>query len=211
MAKQKRIRCFGHGPIFTGPQYKSPWEDVWLRWKGKPGRAVYHAAPCLQCSAEIQPELDLHQQIRDRDDDVLDGVLAEDWEKTGEDFAMVGNDLRAVADFGEPQVITRTFRQVFDLPKTTKKERASWYLEDDARMRAALKVLETQPYYVDPPWPGQDKHLETVYTNAKGIDRAEAERMLAFYLAEVFGVKNPKFVWDRPEIIIMPTGFGNYD
>jgi hypothetical protein len=113
---------------------------------------------------------------------------------------------------GCPEHDPNSIRNVLDLPKTTKAERASWYLEDDARLRTAQKTLETQPYYVDPPWPGkEDKHLEQVYTNAKGIDRAEAERMLAFYLAEVFGIKNPKFVWARPEIIIMPTGFGNYD
>lgn len=178
MAKQKRIRCFCHGPIAAGPQYKSPWEDVWLRWKGKPGRRVYHAAPCLSCSAEIQPELDSHQRIRDRDEkaDPVKNLV------TG-----------------------------LDLPEVTKEERASWYLEDDARLRTAQKTLETQPYYVDPPWPGKEaKHLEQVYTNAKGIDRAEAERMLAFYLAEVFGIKNPKFVWARPEMVIIPTGFGDY-
>jgi len=191
MAKQKRIRCFGHGPIFAGPQYKSPWEDVWLRWKGKPGRTVYRAGPCLECSAEIQPDLDIHQQIRDRDDE-LDEVPTRD-----------------LADSNEPEVIP--LRRALDLPKTTKAERASWYLEDDARLRAAQKALETQPYYVDPPWPGQDEHLETVYTNAKGIDRAEAERMLAFYLAEVFGIKVPKFVWRRAKDVIMPVGFGDYE
>lgn len=170
MAK-KRIRCICHGPIAAGPQYQSPWEDVWLRWKGKPGRKKYYAAPTLVCSAEIPVELESHEQIRNRED--------------------------------VPPIAGLEFSP------TTKEERASWYREDDERLRAAQEALKTQPYHIDPTWI-QGRHLETIYTNAKGIDRAEAERMLTFYLREVFGVKNPKFQWDRPRIIVQPIGFGVY-
>lgn len=39
---KKRVICSGHGPIFCGKQYKSPWEDVWIRWKER-RKTKYHA------------------------------------------------------------------------------------------------------------------------------------------------------------------------
>jgi hypothetical protein len=35
--QRKRIVAVCYGPIAFGPQYRSPWEDVWIRWKAKPG------------------------------------------------------------------------------------------------------------------------------------------------------------------------------
>ena len=49
--QRKRIVAICYGPIAFGPQYRSPWEDVWIRWKAKPGRRLYYAAPTLFTNA----------------------------------------------------------------------------------------------------------------------------------------------------------------
>ena len=55
--RRKRIVAVCYGPIAFGPQYRSPWEDVWIRWKAKPGRRLYYAAPTLICRAELLADL----------------------------------------------------------------------------------------------------------------------------------------------------------
>lgn len=61
---KKTIRCISHGIIATNTFERSPWEDVWIEWKGKPGRKLYRAAPCLVCAAEHMADLAMHDQIR---------------------------------------------------------------------------------------------------------------------------------------------------
>ena len=41
-------------------------------------------------------------------------------------------------------------------------------------------------------------------------NRAEAERMLAFFLEHRHGIKNPKFGWRKTDFCVTPTGFGDY-
>lgn len=149
---QKRIYCYCHGLLPLYPDVLSPWEDVWLRWKGKPGRTVYHAAPCLECHREVVFDLELHKKIREAD----------------------------------PQ-------------------RAGWYREDDAEYHAVLKALETNEFACS----GEGAGL-SIYTKEKGINRKLAERMMAWWLEKEHGIKNPKFVWDRPEFVAAPYGFGDY-
>lgn len=148
---RKHVQCYCHGAIAADPSYLSPWEDVWLRWKGKPGRKVYHASPCLLCSAEIVKDLALHEQIR--------------------------------TDRNEPD----------------------WYRKEDATDQAMLAALETQEFVAN----GEGACLHLV-TKAKGFDRKHAERMLAWWLEQEHGITNPKFIWDRPEFVIQPYGFGDY-
>ena len=62
MPKQKRVRCFGHGLLHMGPHYHTPWEDVWLRWKGS-DRKVYRAAPCLISANDVRGTLEASQQM----------------------------------------------------------------------------------------------------------------------------------------------------
>jgi hypothetical protein len=78
------------------------------------------------------------------------------------------------------------------------------YATDVAHDEAMLDALERAPNAVD------DWDPPNVYTRAVGIDRAEAERMLAFLLERRYGVLNPKFDWKRPDVCISPTGFGDY-
>ena len=49
-----------------------------------------------------------------------------------------------------------------------------------------------------------------IHTKAKGFDRKHAERMLAWWLEQEHGITNPKFIWDRPEFVAQPYGFGDY-
>lgn len=59
MPKKITVDCYG--PIAVGRKYQSPWEDVWLSWKAKPGRKKYYLAPCLigKIDAEQSHELNL--------------------------------------------------------------------------------------------------------------------------------------------------------
>ncbi len=54
-----------------------------------------------------------------------------------------------------------------------------------------------------------DKTPEIV-TTANGINRREAERMLTWWLAREYGIKDPKFQWNKPEFVVMPMGVGDY-
>mgnify|MGYP000877351078 FL=1 len=150
---QKRIYCYSHGPLLY-PGCLVPWEDVWLRWKGKPGRTVYHAAPCLECSAELEAEIKLHQLIRETNETARD---------------------------------------------------ENWYASDDAHYGRVLDALKTQEFVSS----GEGAAL-TITTTARGISRQHAERMMAWWLEQEYGIKNPKFVWNKPEIVILPHGFGEY-
>lgn len=62
MAK-KRIICRGHGPLNAGPHYRTVWDDVWLSWKGKPGRRTYRAAPCLMTEVDLDQEIVSTQEL----------------------------------------------------------------------------------------------------------------------------------------------------
>lgn len=145
--QRKHVMAICYGPIAFGPHYKSPWEDVWLRWKGKPGRRRYYTAPTLICRAELIADLERHRE-----------------------------------------------RQ---------KKRPKLYVTDIAHDEAILRALECSPHAVD------DWDPPNVCTRAIGIDRAEAERMLAFLLERRYGVLNPKFEWKRTDFCITPTGFGD--
>ena len=70
---------------------------------------------------------------------------------------------------------------------------------------AILEELETNDYYCE-----MDSGCPSVVTKAKGIDRAEAERMLTFLLKKRFGIINPKFLWKKQDLCVTPMGFGNY-
>lgn len=39
MRQRKHIRVRCYGPIAVDKSYESPWEDIWLRWRDRPGRA----------------------------------------------------------------------------------------------------------------------------------------------------------------------------
>lgn len=55
---RKRIIVRGHGVWNAGPHESTTWDDVWLRWAGKPGRKTYRAAPCLMSYADLVSEIE---------------------------------------------------------------------------------------------------------------------------------------------------------
>ena len=145
--QRKRILAICYGPIAFGPHYRSPWEDVWIRWKAKPGRRLYYVAPTLICRAEL----------------------------------------------------------LADLKRTRERHRKRPRLQDITHDEAMLAALDVSPHAAD------DYDPPNVYTRATGINRAEAERMLAFLLERQYGIKHPKFEWKKTDFCITPTGFGDYD
>lgn len=169
MSSRKHIRCFADYPFAQYPDTKVPWDDVYLTWKGKPGRKTYRASPCLECDAEVKMDLKMHEEIRNRE---------------GEWNAL--DSLRTA-------------------PRATKEERQSWYREDDAVYMQVLKDLETSEFAES----GKGAGL-CIYTKSVGINKREAERMMAWWLEKHYGIRNPKFVWNKPKTIITPMGFGSY-
>jgi hypothetical protein len=73
-----------------------------------------------------------------------------------------------------------------------------------AEWRRVLAALDQQPCVV-----GVAAHPTYIYTNRPGIDRAEAERMLAHFLRERHSIEVPRFRWDRLNggSVITPIGF----
>lgn len=159
MASRKRIRLACHGVLSAGPQYKTPWEDIWMQWKGKPGRRTYYAAPMLGCAAELRGDIEISMEA-----------------------AIRHPDLKA------------NFEQ------------------DIAVDMALLKDLETQEFTDDSRfYPGHDRPaLANVYVEADGIDRALATRMLEFYLAKYYQVRNPKLKWPKKDFVVLPFSHGVY-
>lgn len=152
MAVRKHIQAICHGPIAFGVQYKSPWEDVWLRWHGKPGRTRYYLGPTLCCEAELIADLEMNIECQ-----------------------------RKHPEYDYSEDIDGSRRMLQDL-------RGS---------RFASELVGGTP---------------GIYTKANGIDRKEAEAMLAFMLEKRFDIKNPKFDWRRQtDFCVSPMGFGHYE
>ena len=69
-----------------------------------------------------------------------------------------------------------------------------------ARLEQAMAALEMgAPYHVEP-FSSEDL-APNVYTQAEFIDRAEAERMSAFYL-RTRGIDDPRFEWMPPPFVV---------
>lgn len=50
------------------------------------------------------------------------------------------------------------------------------------------------------------ENCPNIYTSRPYIDRAEAERMLAWWLARSHGIHNPRFDWRRPSVFVQSVG-----
>ena len=55
MSKEIKVNC--RGQISISSKYESPWEDVWLSWKGKPGRKKYYSILRLSSKTECESKL----------------------------------------------------------------------------------------------------------------------------------------------------------
>jgi hypothetical protein len=150
MAKQKRVLCYSHGALAAGPHYQTHWEDVWLKWSGKPGQRIYRAAPMIATRADLEAELWINRESQRK---------------------------RPEHDYGDE-------------------------IRSD---EALLAELDRGPYARN------DWDCPSVYTNAAAIDRAEAERMLAWFMESAHGVRNPKFVWIKPEVYVQGVSFAGIE
>lgn len=103
--RQKRVVCRGHCPIFVEPDYPQPWADVWVRFKGRPGK-VFTFGPTLVTKRELEVDLMLDEQVQaehpefDYSEEIndnrkaLDGLAADD--------IVVG----PVSPYGTPSIYT---------------------------------------------------------------------------------------------------------
>lgn len=144
--KQKRIICRSHSVLAAGPHYQTYWDDVWLRWKGKPGRRTYYEAPMLASRAHLEGELSTDKAMQQ------------------------------------------------------KSPKHDWAI-DIVYSEKMLAMLDAAPYV------REEGPCPNVYTNAEYIDRAEAERMLRWFLHETHGITNPKFIWKKSDLIVHNVSF----
>ena len=101
--QNKRVLAVCYGPIAFGPHYKSPWEDVWLRWKGKPGRRRYYSAPTLICRAELVADLEHHRDRHKKRPELYAGDIAHDEAM----LLALERSAHVVDDWDPPNVYTR--------------------------------------------------------------------------------------------------------
>lgn len=59
----KHVRTWCHGPIAVAPLYRQPWADVWLRFRGRPGRKVYTYGPTLISKPELHGALRFQRDL----------------------------------------------------------------------------------------------------------------------------------------------------
>lgn len=148
---RKRIMVMCHGPLGvksgSRDSYHVTWDDVWLRWTGKPGRRVYRAAPCLMTVREVEADMYLNEEVR------------------------------------------RTSNE------------PTWYRDQDADYTTALKMVQGEGYGCV-----RFGAAPSIVTPALVIDRAEAERMLTWWLDHAHGIRNPKFSWVKTKYVIVPMG-----
>lgn len=139
----KRVRCMTSVPLrMSGVEVI--WADVWLRYKGKPGRKVYWLSPCLEAAADIDRELEIYAECA---------------------------------------------REYPD----------SDYSEEIRHIEEIREKLKQADFVIS----GEGACL-SVYTSKDMIDRAEAERMLRWLLAEN-GIRRTKLQWNKPKIYCWPA------
>ncbi|MBN1569114.1 MAG: hypothetical protein JXA73_14790 [Acidobacteria bacterium] len=85
MPKKIRVSCYG--PIAVSRRYRSPWEDVFLSWTGKPGRRKYHLMLSL-ISRKVAE--------RDHQEDTMSPVQSHD-AKSSDLMRQSGPDIEAIA------------------------------------------------------------------------------------------------------------------
>lgn len=80
------------------------------------------------------------------------------------------------------------------------------YQEDlDSLLSAKEQLLAGKPFVVE----GGNKNCDSIYTAKDWINRAEAEKMLAYYLRETEGMKDVRFKWVRAKRLVMPMSVGH--
>lgn len=69
MAARKEIICHCHGLIGLSPEYSSPWEDVWISFKERPGRPRRRFGPTLLSKSHTSSELEFIRSLQEEHPD----------------------------------------------------------------------------------------------------------------------------------------------
>lgn len=106
----------------------------------------------------------------------------------------VKQSILAKEDVGEPDIFGEIIKPLPD-------EKKLYWQARITELEVLLKRLETELFVVD----AKGLECPNVYTAADGIDRAEAEAMLIFFLREKYRIGRSKFKWRRAKMVIVPT------
>ena len=63
MSRSKRVRLFCHDPLVVDPEALVYWSDVWVKFKGKPGRKLYEYGPTLISGADMENTLESNREF----------------------------------------------------------------------------------------------------------------------------------------------------
>ena len=79
MSQRKRVRVTCYGPMSVYPEAESPWEDVWVSWKTRPGRSRERYIVTVAGRQNLESDLNIVSKC-------LDDAVAEHDEKLIETF-----------------------------------------------------------------------------------------------------------------------------
>lgn len=76
---KKTIRMFCHGPAALGPEYRSPWEDVWLQYKVR--RRVVKEGPCFMGLAALYSDIWIEREMLKKTGEMSKRKGCADWQE----------------------------------------------------------------------------------------------------------------------------------
>lgn len=148
MSQQKRVQIRCNFPLgrFRHHDIRLPWEDMYLRWKGKPGRKTHYACPMLGCAAELPVELVMHEKIRGVREDRQDWYREDD-----ENIKNVLRDLvtREYAMTGEGAGLC-IYTKAKGIDAREAERMLAWYLETAHGVRNPKFIWKRSKFIVTP-------------------------------------------------------------
>lgn len=140
---RKRVLISCYGPIAFDKKYGSPWEDISIRYKKRPGKPVNRWLTAISYDALLQ-DIEFEKEL--------------------------------IGEYPEhEEAYTKQLRKLENIQEKLKTD--DIYYEDDEG---------------------------NFYTTAKRITRAEAERLLDYFM-KINGFTNIKYVWKRPDFCVQPV------
>jgi len=123
---KKTIKLYCHGPIAFGSQYRSPWEDVWIKYfSGK--RKKVSEGPCIISRSDLQGQIDFHERRSESADSEWRREIVEDLLRVKSEFSQ-GNKFALM----DPDMETATpdiyVNEEF-VDKKLAEEAIEWYLK----------------------------------------------------------------------------------
>jgi hypothetical protein len=97
MSQRKRVRVKCYGAIALSPDYESPWEDVWVRWKTRPGHSTRWRVATVVGRVNLERDFKLASEGLAEAERDKDESLANDYR---EDVGFYGKVLRGISLHG---------------------------------------------------------------------------------------------------------------